>query len=72
MNDNLDLLDILTVLSFIIGIQNLELNIGQSNSLDKHLEQQDNILINEQNEMLKKIIEQNKEIIKLLKENRYA
>ena len=72
MNDNLDLLDILTVLSFIIGIQNLELNIDQSNSLDKHLEQQDHILINEQNEMLKKIIEQNEEIIKLLKENRYA
>lgn len=72
MNDNLGLIDILTILSFVIGIENLNLNIDQINSLDKHLEQQDNILINEQNEMLKKIIEQNEEIIKLLKENKNA
>lgn len=70
--NNLDFLDILTILSFIIGIENLNLNIDQSNSLDKHLKQQDNILMNEQNEMLKTIIKQNEEIIKLLKENSYA
>ena len=67
MNDNLGFLDILTILSFIIGIENLNLNIEQSNSLDKHLEKQDHILIEEQNEMLKKIIQQNEEIISLLK-----
>ena len=67
MNSNLEFLDILTILSFIIGIENLELNIEQSNSLDKHLEQQDHILIEQQNKMLEKIIEQNEEIISLLK-----
>lgn len=70
MINNLDLLDILTILSFVIGIENLELNVQQSNSLDKHLEEQDHILINEQNEMLKKIIKQNEEIISLLKGER--
>ena len=67
MNNNLEFLDILTILSFIIGIENLNLNIEQSNSLDEHLKQQDHILIEQQNEMLKTIIEQNNEIISLLK-----
>ena len=67
MDNNLDLLDLLTVLSFIIGIENLNLNIEQNESLDKHLQEQDHILINEQNEMLKTIIKQNEEIINLLK-----
>lgn len=67
MENQLEFLDILTILSFIIGIQNLNLNISQVDSLDKHLEQQDHILIEEQNEMLKTIIKQNEEIIKLLK-----
>ena len=66
-SNNLEFLDILTILSFIIGIENLQLNIEQSNSLDKHLEQQDHILIEQQNKMLEKIIEQNEEIINLLK-----
>ena len=67
MNNQFEFLDILTILSFIIGIENLELNIEQSNSLDKHLEQQDHILIEQQNKMLEKIINQNDEIISLLK-----
>ena len=67
MNNNLEFLDILTILSFIIGIENLNLNIEQSNSLDEHLKKQDHILIEQQNEMLKTIIEQNNEIISLLK-----
>lgn len=67
MNDNLGFLDLINILSFIIGIENLNLNIKQSDDLDKHLEQQDHILIEEQNAMLKTIIEQNEEIIKLLK-----
>ena len=65
--ENLEFLDILTILSFIIGIENLNLNIKQSDALDRHLEQQDHILIEEQNEMLKTIIKQNEEIIDLLK-----
>ena len=56
---NLDFLDILTILSFVIGYENLEINIKQSNDLDKHLSKQDDIL-------LAKIIEQNEKIIDLL------
>ncbi len=54
-------LDILTVLSFIIGLQNLELNEKQVKGLDEHLKEQDERL-------LAKIIDQNEEIIALLKE----
>lgn len=54
-------LDVLTVLSFIIGLQNLELNEKQVKGLDKHLKEQDERL-------LAKIINQNEEIIELLKE----
>jgi len=72
LDKNFEFLDILTILSFVIGIQNLELNEQQVNSLDTHLKEQDSILINEQNSMLRTIIEQNKEIIKLLKEKNNA
>jgi hypothetical protein len=65
---NLDFLDIISILSFLIGIENLKLNEEQVNGLNKHLSKQDDILVKEQNEMLKKIIEQNKEIIKMIKE----
>ena len=47
---------------------NLDLNIDQVSSLDKHLEEQDHILIEQQNVMLDKAIHQNEEIISLLKE----
>ena len=67
MDNNLGFLDILTILSFIIGLENLRLNEQQAKSLDEHLAQQDHILIEEQNEMLKTIIQQNEEIINLLK-----
>lgn len=53
--------DIISVLSFIIGLQNLELNEKQVKSLDNHLKEQDEGL-------LAKIINQNEEIIALLKE----
>lgn len=56
-------LDVLTVLSFIIGLQNLELNEKQVKSLDNHLKEQDERL-------LAKIIKQNEEIIALLKEQK--
>ena len=68
MEGNLNLLDILTILSFIIGVQNLELNEEQVSNLEKHLNDQDAILKKEQNQMLQKIIEQNEEIIRLIKE----
>ena len=49
MNDNF--LDVLTLLSFVVGIMNLELNTQQVESLDKHLKEQDKILHEEQNVM---------------------
>ena len=58
--NNLSFLDLLTILSFIIGIENLNLNIQQNDSLEQHLSIQDEKLLN-------KIIEQNEEIIRLLK-----
>ena len=54
-------IDIISVLSFIIGLQNLELNEKQVNALDNHLKEQDE-------NQLALIIQQNEEIIKLLKE----
>ena len=65
--NNLGFLDVITILSFIIGVENLQLNEEQINNLQEHLAQQDHILIEEQNEMLKTIIQQNQEIINLLK-----
>lgn len=67
MNKELTWLDILTILSYLIGVQNLNLNEKQVNDLDQHLQEQDDILIKQQNSMLKKIIEQNETIINLLK-----
>ena len=65
--NNLGFLDVITILSFIIGVENVQLNEEQINNLQEHLAQQDHILIEEQNEMLKTIIQQNQEIINLLK-----
>ena len=61
MGNNLSFLDLLTIMSFIIGVENLDLNIQQSDQLDQHLSKQDE-------ELLAKIIAQNEEIIKLLGE----
>lgn len=53
--------DLISVLSFIVGLQNLDLNKKQVDSMMS--EMRDN-----QNAMLSTIISQNEEIIKLLKE----
>lgn len=53
--------DLISVLSFIVGLQNLDLNKKQVDSMMS--EMRDN-----QNAMLSTIISQNKKIIKLLKE----
>lgn len=71
MQNNLEFLDLLTVMSFLVSLINLSLNERQVSSLDEHLQKQDSILVEEQNNMLKKIIEQNEEIIKLIKEDYY-
>ena len=64
-----DILNIISIASYLLSIQNLQLNQQDlsNNKLNKHLQEQDKIL-NEQNEKyLKTIIEQNLEIINLLK-----
>lgn len=58
---NFDIIDIINIMSFIVGIQNLELNNKQVESLSKEMTENQDI-------MLKIIINQNNEIIKLLKE----
>ena len=66
---NYDILNIISIASYLLSIQNLQLNHQQTSNddLNKHLQEQDDIL-QEQNEVyLKKIIEQNKEMIELLK-----
>lgn len=60
---DLDFIDVINVLSFIIGIQNLELNERQVKSLDNHLKEQDE-------NQLALIIKQNEQIISLLKEKK--
>ena len=61
--ENWSFIDIINVLSFIIGLQNLELNEKQVKALDNHLKEQDE-------NQLALIIKQNEEIISLLKEKR--
>ncbi len=56
MNKQLDILDIITILSFCIAIKNLEENEKQNNLLKRKLDNQDNVY-------LKKIIRQNEIII---------
>lgn len=66
---NYDILNIISIASYLLSIQNLQLNQRQASNddLNKHLKEQDEIL-HEQNEVFfKKIIEQNEIIIKLLK-----
>ena len=65
-----DFLDLISVLSFIIGLQNLELNEKQVNALDNHLSQQDNNQLATIIAQNIELIELDKEIIKLLKERR--
>lgn len=56
-------LDIINILSFMIGLQNLSLNRQQSDGIMSEMQES-------QNKMLKEIIEQNEEIISLLKERK--
>ena len=55
----MDFLDWISVLSFIIGLMNLDLNEKQVDNLEKHLSEQDERL-------LKTIIDQNKQILEKL------
>lgn len=66
---NYDILNIISIASYLLSIQNLQLNQQDltNSKLNEHLQEQDQIL-HEQNEIyLSKIIEQNNEILTLLK-----
>lgn len=63
-----DFLDVISILSFIIGLQNLELNQKQVDGLMSEMRDNQNSMLHDiikQNEI---IIQQNEELLKLLKE----
>lgn len=70
---NYDILNIIAIASYLLSIQNLQLNTEQTsnNDLNKHLQKQDEILQEQNERYLSKIIEQNDEILKLLKGGKY-
>lgn len=61
--EQLSFIDIVSILSFFIGLKNLSLNKVQVNDIMQELQ-------SNQNGMLSKIIEQNEQIIQMLKEMR--
>lgn len=61
--EQLSFIDIVSILSFFIGLENLSLNKVQVNDIMQELQ-------SNQNRMLSKIIEQNEQIIQMLKEMR--
>ena len=65
MNKNFDILDIISIASLYLAIQNLQENEEQSEILRQKLDNQDNVY-------LKEIIKQNEEILKLLKGDKYG
>lgn len=66
---NYDVLNIISIASYLLSIQNLQLNTQQATNddLNKHLREQDEILHEQNEKFLSKIIQQNEEIINLLK-----
>lgn len=72
MNDNSYSYYIMSIVANMCQLVDFQMNLTQlsNDDLMKHLVQQDRILDDQTNNYLKKIIEQNKEIIELLK-NKY-
>ena len=68
--DNIGFLDILTILSFVIALENLSLNEEQVTRLHEHLSEQDDHLEKQDKEMLEKIIENQGAILRALEEIR--
>lgn len=66
---NYDILNIIAIASYLLSIQNLQLNQQQASNddLNKHLQEQDEILQEQNDKYLLKIIQQNEELLKLLK-----
>ena len=59
--EEFSIIDFISMLSFVIGVENLSLNKVQVNDIMREMQ-------NNQNGMLSKIVEQNEQIIKMLKE----
>lgn len=57
----LSFIDLISIASFIVGLENLSLNKIQVNGIMRELQEN-------QNKILSEIIEQNKQIISMLKE----
>ena len=66
---NYDILNIISIASYLLSIQNLQLNQQDlsNNKLNEHLHEQDKVLHEQNEKYLGKIIAQNDEIIELLK-----
>lgn len=66
---NYDILNIISIASYLLSIQNLQLNQQDlsNNKLNEHLQEQDEILHEQNEKYLTKIIQQNEEILTLLK-----
>lgn len=67
-NSQLDFLDIITLISFYIAIQNLQENEEQSKILEEKLDHQDETYLKRAIELLEESIEQNNLIIEQNKE----
>jgi hypothetical protein len=61
--NQLDFLDIITLISFYIAIQNLQENEQQSKLLEEKLDHQDNQYLKKTIELLEKSIQQNELLI---------
>lgn len=66
---NYDILNIISIASYLLSVQNLQLNQQQTSNddINKHLQDQDEILHEQNERYLIKIIQQNEEILTLLK-----
>lgn len=66
---NYDILNIISIASYLLSIQNLQLNQEDlsNNKLNEHLHEQDKILQEQNDKYLTTIIEQNNELLKILK-----
>lgn len=66
---NYDILNIIAIASYLLSIQNVQLNQQQTSNdeLNEHLHKQDDILQEQNDKYLLKIIQQNEELLKLLK-----
>lgn len=68
--EQLSFLDVLTILSFIIGVENLSLNQKQVTDLEAHLSKQDSELLSKIIAQNEKLIQLDTRIIKLLEEDK--